>query len=728
MRSYRIGAVKRCPVCGREFEGRETCPEDGAVLVVYAPVELEIGQVLRGSFRVDGVIARGGMGVVYEGTQLALDRRVAIKTILTDTANRDHVIQRFLREVKISSRLNHPNIVQVIDGGNTETGLCYLVMEYLEGSTLAEHVPQGKGLELGEAFEIFEQVCAGVREAHHHGLIHRDLKPENIFLVDRARGGVHAKVLDFGVAKALEGADSGLTLESTSLGTPGYMAPEQIGSAADADERSDVYSLGAVLYFMISGKMAFTGKTPSTVILNQLQGEPAEIDWSAAEIGDELRQVISKAVAREPGDRFQDTAEMLAALGAARSALPFGSGSGKKRRSAATVSAIAIGGILVVGVVAMAATSAFAWLGGGQSPPLVFGMSAAFSGPAKELGLEMRVGIQCRFDAHNAAGGWHGRKLVLKPLDDGYEPDRALANTRQLIDEGVLALIGCVGTPTAKVTIPVANEKRVPVLGSMTGAALLRKTPPDRYVFNYRASYAQEVEKLIGFLVGRRRIDRAKIAVFAQEDSFGDTVYTAVDKWFAGEAKPFRVGYARNTLAVDAAVRAITARRERVAAIIMVSTYKPATQFIKKVRGAGLDPVFALISFVGSAAFAEEMRQWAPDCMAGIIVTQVVPHPESAATGILRYREDLARYQPSEAPHFLSLEGYLAASLLIQALESRPAGDLSREDLVTALEGLSGVDIGIGVEVGFSANDHQASDVVWGTILTKDGTYEPLDL
>ena len=233
---------------------------------------------------------------------------------------------------------------------------------------------------------------------------------------------------------------------------------------------------------------------------------------------------------------------------------------------------------------------------------ILIGQSAAFSGPAMELGNEMRAGALAYFQAINAAGGINGRKIELRSLDDGYEPDRAAANTKKLIDDGVFLLFGYVGTPTSNASKPIFTAARVPFVGPFTGAESLRN-PLNRYIFNIRASYFDETDKIVAQMTGQT-LD--KIAVFYQNDDYGKAglagVQRAMDK---RNLKIVATGTVeRNTVDVAAAVKSISKVEPQ--AIIMISAYKSCAAFIKAMRAAGFNPQFMNVSFVGSKALAHE--------------------------------------------------------------------------------------------------------------------------
>ncbi|HMK71731.1 MAG TPA: ABC transporter substrate-binding protein [Myxococcaceae bacterium] len=360
------------------------------------------------------------------------------------------------------------------------------------------------------------------------------------------------------------------------------------------------------------------------------------------------------------------------------------------------------------------------------------GMSSALTGPAKELGRQMRIGLDVAFARANAEGGVHGRKVKLVAADDGYEPARTKETMRELAEQrGVFGFIGNVGTPTAVVAVPYALERKMLFFGPFTGASLLRKEPPDRYVFNYRASYLEETAAVVRYLVEIRHIKPDQIAVFAQDDAFGDAGFQGVAKALRNLRKSsspiLKVTYKRNTADVADAVSRILDRKSNVAAVVMVAAYRPAAHFIEKVKDQRPGMVFTNVSFVGSQALAEELTQLGQSYAQGVIVTQVVPLPTGQSTVGIRYREALAAYAPGEKPDFVSLEGYVDGLLMVEALK-RAGRDVTTESLVDTLESIHGLDLGLGVQLNFGPSEHQASHKVWGTVIDQAGNFLPLEL
>ncbi len=361
-----------------------------------------------------------------------------------------------------------------------------------------------------------------------------------------------------------------------------------------------------------------------------------------------------------------------------------------------------------------------------------FGIVAPFSGPAKELGRQMKLGIDTAFNQVNDAGGVEGRMLRLISADDGYEPTRTVEAVKQLYEKDqVFGFIGNVGTPTAAVAVPYALERRTLFFGAFTGANVLRNDPPDRYVLNYRASYAEETAAAVHYLIKLRRLQPRQIAVFAQQDSDGDAGFAGVSKAFRSlglnDATILRLNYKRNTVDVDDAVNQLKAQKVAIKAVVMVATYRAAAKFIEKTRDLVPGLIYTNVSFVGSTALAEELMLLGPRFASGIIVTQVVPAVGGYSSAVLEYKNALAKYFPGEPPDYVSLEGYVAANILIQALK-RTGPQLDTESLVDAFENTHNLDLGLGAPLNYGRAEHQASHKVWGTVIDENGRYRSLEL
>lgn len=351
---------------------------------------------------------------------------------------------------------------------------------------------------------------------------------------------------------------------------------------------------------------------------------------------------------------------------------------------------------------------------------ILFGQSAAFSGPAGELGKNMRYGIQAAFQEANERGGVHGRLLKLLSLDDAYEPEAAIANTRRLIEkEGVFALIGAVGTPTSRSATPVAAAANVPYIAPFTGAAFLRQAKLQN-VINLRASYDQETETMVARLTMDLGIER--IAVVYQDDSFGLVGYLGVRKALERRSlEPVAIGaYPRNTTAVKTAL--LDLRSANPDAVILIGAYQPVATLIAWARHMGWEPVFMTISFVGSNALAQMLGP----AGTGVFVTQVVPFPRDDTLRVAAvFRQALRAYDSKLVPGFVSFEGYLAGRLAIAALE-RCGPEISRTCLLNGLRRAEIIDLD-GFKLHYGDNDNQGSDAVFLTVIGMDGRYRSID-
>ena len=361
-----------------------------------------------------------------------------------------------------------------------------------------------------------------------------------------------------------------------------------------------------------------------------------------------------------------------------------------------------------------------------------FGMVAPFSGAARELGRQMKLGIETAFSRANDAGGIDGRVLKLIAADDGYEPARTLDAMKQLYDKDqVFGFIGNVGTPTAAVALPFALEHRMLFFGAFTGANLLRNDPPDRYVFNYRASYAEETDAAVRYLIKIRRLQPRQIAVFAQQDAYGDAGFAGVSKAFRAmgmnDSTILRLGYKRNTVDVDDAVNLLRLQKAPIKAVVMVATYRAAAKFIEKTHDLFPGMIYSNVSFVGSTELANELMLLGPRYASGVIVTQVVPAVGGYSSAVLEYKNALAKYFPGEAPDYVSLEGYVAANVLIQGLK-RSGPQIETERLIDTLENIRNFDLGLGTPLAFGKGEHQASHKIWGTAIDDEGKYQAIEL
>ncbi|MBK7063024.1 MAG: ABC transporter substrate-binding protein [Rubrivivax sp.] len=347
-----------------------------------------------------------------------------------------------------------------------------------------------------------------------------------------------------------------------------------------------------------------------------------------------------------------------------------------------------------------------------QERALVLGQSAATTGAAAQLGIQMHHGVKLYFDQFNALGGVGGRAVEVKLLDDGYEPDRCKANTEQFIKDEVFALIGYVGTPTSLAALPLITQARIPFFGPFSGAQALRE-PLSRWVFHVRASYYDETALIVRQLT---HLGLNRIAVFRQNDSYGQAGLDGVLRALTPlKLSPEAVGTVeRNSVDVAKAVAAIVPKQPN--AVVQISAYKSCAAFVREARKAGFGGNFYNVSFVGTQALADELG---PEAR-GIMISQVMPMPFSTTTGIAReYLDAVKRGGGSNPPNYSSMEGYVAARVFAEGLR-RAGRSVTRESLVAALESLQRFDLG-GFTVDFNPRDHTGSNYVDLTMLTGDG-------
>lgn len=348
------------------------------------------------------------------------------------------------------------------------------------------------------------------------------------------------------------------------------------------------------------------------------------------------------------------------------------------------------------------------------------GSSTALEGPAQTLGQAMTLGIKAYFDKINADGGINGKKLTLTVYNDSYEPSLTAQNMRKLImQDQVLAVIGNVGTPTAVVSVPIVEELKTLLYGCYAGTDVLRKRPPDRYVFNFRASYGEETAAMIkGLLKAGIKLD--EIAFFTQNDSFGDSGYFGAIKALEEEGyqiteKLTHGRFTRNTLNVEEGLSEILDAKKMPKAIIIVAPYLPAARFIKLAVEDLPNTLFLNVSFVGGETLIKELGALGDD---RVIVTQVVPSYDSDLPAVKEYRESLKKYANNTRPGYISLEGYLATKLFVLGLQrAANANKLTKEGLIDVMQNMRDVDIGIGIPINYDKNNHQALHMVWPTIL-----------
>jgi len=305
-----VNEARFCASCGAALPTRVESQQD--------PL---IGQIIGNRYRITGVIGEGGMGVVYVGEQQmgSTVRKVAVKTLHQHLSKDANVLKRFHRECGTVAQLEHPNTIKVYDFGSTPDGTLYIAMEFVAGKPLSDVLLNEGKLAPERVVQIMRQVCGALDEAHQLGIVHRDLKPDNVILAQRAGEQDFVKVLDFGIAARTESADAAheqkLTQQGTVLGTPPYMSPEQF-TGKPLDRRSDVYSLGVMVYEMLTGKLPFDAETPWQWATQHMTAQPKSFDIVApnARIPEGMRQAIMRALSKEPAQRQPTAGEFFAEL------------------------------------------------------------------------------------------------------------------------------------------------------------------------------------------------------------------------------------------------------------------------------------------------------------------------------------------------------------------------------------------------------------------------------
>tara|TARA_R110000850_G_scaffold22210_60_gene65476 strand:+ start:11698 stop:14079 length:2382 start_codon:yes stop_codon:yes gene_type:complete len=723
-----------------------------------------IGKKL-GKYTISGLLGQGGMGVVYKAHDSMIERDVAIKLLPAELASDKMMLDRFLAEAKAAGRLTHPHVVSIHEI-NQEGDVHYIVMELMTGGSTDDHLESIGPYSPLEASRIIADACEGLMVAHASGLVHRDIKPGN--LLQSAHGTI--KVADFGLAKRIIQQSMQLTQDGQLIGTPYFMSPEQCESKP-VDMRSDIYSLGATYYTLLTGDHPYEDAGSIVQIMYAHCHadilDPREVNSS---IPDKCAAIVSKSMAKKPEDRYQSAKEMLQDLKAitasvekyddtkilSQEELEGSPVTAPASTTAPWRSTVFNTVIFLVTFLLLTLVPYYYWnyshpqkvtesstpiqqagpaAQGITNDKIILATSTAMTGANKELGTNMVMGMQACFKSINEAGGISGRQIELVVKDDGYEPDQALENMHTLFEKDkVFAVIGNVGTPTAQATVPYANENQYLFFAPFTGAQSLRRDPPDRYVFNLRASYADETAAMVNYFVEKKNIAPEKIAVFAQNDSFGDDgfagVAKALEKYKIQPENIFRFGYERNTTQIADAVKQIEQNQDRIEALIMVATYKPAALMVQKLKDNNLNIRTAAVSFVGSELLAQQFKEMGPQYAEGVIVTQVVPYYLSSATGVLRYRNAMKKFYPLSKPGFVSLEGFIAAECLVEGLKGleKSGKPLTTENLINALEQIQGLDLGIGPIINFGPSRHQASNRVWGTVLDNKAQYKELDM
>ncbi|HZN86144.1 MAG TPA: ABC transporter substrate-binding protein [Burkholderiales bacterium] len=369
---------------------------------------------------------------------------------------------------------------------------------------------------------------------------------------------------------------------------------------------------------------------------------------------------------------------------------------------------------VIAAAAAMLAQGAAAQQVGVTADKILLGQAAVFSGPAAQLGIQMRNGIKSYLDHVNATGGVHGRRIELITEDDRYEVAVAPGASKKLIEEHkVFALLGYVGTPTGVVHLPVVTQAKVPLVGMFTGAEALR-VPFNRYVFHVRASYYDETDKIVEQVVS---IGGRNIAVFYQNDAYGQAGLKGVE--IATQKRNMKISalgtVERNTIKVEEAVKSIHAAKPD--AVVMISAYTSCAEFIRQMQKAGSAATFYNVSFVGSQALADALGKDG----VGVAISQVVPFPWGRAVPVVKEYQQLAAKAGFKDYNFSAMEGFLSAKVSVEGLR-RAGRNLTREGYIAALEKMQSVDLG-GFFVSYSPTNHAGSKFVDLTIIGRGGKF-----
>ncbi|MGN6392893.1 MAG: serine/threonine-protein kinase, partial [Gemmatimonadales bacterium] len=363
-------AAKICPECGDTFEGDiRFCPRDGASLRVGSAEGL-IGQVIADRYRILQKLGEGGMGRVYLAEHIHMGRRCAVKVMSPTLLHDPDSISRFAREAANASRINHPNVAAIYDYGQTADRIVYLAMELVEGGSLAQVLERERALQAWRAVEIAQQTADALTAAHELGIVHRDLKPDNIMLARARTGSDLVKVVDFGIAKAKKGGHQTVTRTGFVVGTPAYMSPEQV-LGDELDGRSDVYSLGCILFEMLTGQRAFAGPSGEVVIRKRLTENPPPPSHLRSDLGENLDAIVTRAMARSPEHRFgsAELHEALQAVAAQSASQTWWRAGAPARPAVETAGAAPAGGTRPANAAFGTAPVPVGWDGAGGSPP-----------------------------------------------------------------------------------------------------------------------------------------------------------------------------------------------------------------------------------------------------------------------------------------------------------------------------------------------------------------------
>lgn len=752
-----------------------------------------------GKYTITRRLGQGAMGVVYEGKDPLIDRTVAIKTIRKELLvgkEGEEILMRFQQEAQAAGRLTHPNIVGVYEYGE-ENDTVFIAMEFIKGRELEEFLQESHRFPMSEVVSIMSQLLGALHFSHLKGVVHRDIKPANLVMMEDGQLKVtdfgiarieSSKLTQMGTVMGTPSYMSpeqcqGLVVDHRSdLFSSGVILYQLLTGERPFTGSSITAIMHKVIHELPTPPSKLNVQIPPQfdfVIAKALAKSPDERYQTGPEFIEAIklaaeRKSVADATMINPALATQRDMTMQLPPGSAQTVMqgPGGTlmgqqpgvgtymagqqgtmygqgmpGAAPPNQGRRTMLA-AISGVVVLGIgAALFVTKPWetpppakpveaAYTGRGvTTDKVIFGMSAAFSGPTKEMGRSMEIGLNTAFREVNDAGGLQGRKLELISMDDQRNPETAVANAKELLTKrNVLAMVGNVGTEPVIAAAQHLGSQKTLLFGPYTGAVELRKDPPERYVFNFRASYVEEASQLVYYLVKVRNIKPSEIAVFAQEDGYGESGYIGVvqsirRKEISGSADDeiVKVTYPRGKSDVSEHIKEFLLKAKNAKAVVIVATARPTVQFVTQVRESRPDLIMTALSAAAAGGLTDLFKESAPAKAKDLVITQVVPHYEANSTGVLRFRESLKKYFPQEAPNFATLEGYIVGKTLAEGVR-RAGNKVDNEALVNALESIKEFDLGIGTVIGFSPSKHQGSSKVWGTVLDEEAKFKSISL
>ncbi len=693
-----------------------------------SPISPMEGQVLKGTFEVQSVLGRGGMGVVYKGIQRPIGRPVAIKILPKNLSHDPTLVTRFLREAKMLAELSHPNVISLFDFGRTDDGSFFLVTEFLDGQPLNEAIPAATGLSVQQTLHILRQIVAGLSAAHAKRILHRDLKPANIFLLHDEQQTV--KLLDFGIAKSMDDATNQLTKVGSLLGTPGFMAPEQI-SGGEVSPRTDVYGLAALTTMMLTGRPPYIGPTATAVLAHQLRRPPDIIDWETLGKPATLDPVLRKALSIDAAIRYDNVEAFLSEIEKACLAPKVQPRKSSKRirilAASCLVLALGIGTLMGIGVLPAPTVLSGTQIRGVDRKTILLGTSLPLTGSQERLGRGIRAGIQAAMQGANDRGGIHRRQLRLIALDDQSSPHRALRNMHELVEQrGVFAILGGASVEAAKAIGPISHDADLPVFGFMNGSSILRGSD-NSLVLNFGADFATQAQALIAHLQTKENISLEQMAIVAETSEMGDAV---VEGWQAAHAsQPGDAIVIRSEVGKSASLDIIkNIIEKKITAVVLVANVNETEEFSHQLAMLSPKTILATLASADFELVFEALKKSNERRHVAIRNISISPPPTSSLPLVINYRKDLQQYFPEESPSYPSLYGYIAASITFQMMRHMPRS-FKPEQVRAYIKHPSVDDIGLIPAIRFDPDRRALIAKSWLATINPnaiDIEYEPL--